>query len=226
MSEEVKELGKVVEPGRTADLWYGERPLGRGFIRLVQGNEFEVRVTSRLPEESLIPPNGTELGLVVYTERARYVFKARLLERQPQSGSIWRFVGVSNLKRVQLRDYVRARVHLHVWYAVLKDEADMGRPIGVTHRGTAVDLSGGGMNLVVKENIPVGSALWLRFNLPGLQVETMGRVRRSQKLGLSAGFSLGIEFEGLLERVRDRIIGYTFQRIIEEQRRRIQLSEE
>lgn len=226
MSGKGKESEKILELGRTVDIWYRERPLGRGFIRLAQGKEFEVRITSKLPEEPRIPANGTELGLVTYSDQARYVFKAELLERQAQSGSIWRFRNISGVKRVQLRDYVRARVHLEVWYIMQKNQAGPEKPLGIARKGIAVDLSGGGINLVVREHIPVGSALWLRFDLPDLRVETVGRVRRSQNLGPRAGFSLGVEFEGLLESVRDRIIGYTFQRIIEEQHRRTHLSEE
>lgn len=78
-----------------------------------------------------------------------------------------------------------------------------------------VDISGSGICLVLPENPETGTVLKLSILLPGFpygRLETLGRVVRSEvrREGDKTTYLAGIEFTGLSEEERERLIQFTF----------------
>jgi hypothetical protein len=85
-----------------------------------------------------------------------------------------------------------------------------------------VDISGSGISLILSRPLAKGDTLKLSITLPGFpygRLETLGRVVRLEEIEEKGGtlFKAGIEFIGLGEDEKERLVQYTFS----QQRRQI-----
>ncbi|MEW5919726.1 MAG: flagellar brake domain-containing protein [Bacillota bacterium] len=174
---------------------------------------------------------------------ALYSFNSRMIGRT-RSGNIPLFVLAwpDEIKRSQRRQFFRLAVSLDAHYWILQkgksneeDDAvheldnikpplDLRQPLnklvdalGEPARGIAVDISGGGVALVVNRFIPEGSLLAVRLFLKCKTSEKVmllkGRVMRCFNLEVVKGLQrhrLGVEFEDMSEKVRDDLINFIF----------------
>lgn len=175
-------------------------------------------------EVPLHPGETVEIRIV--TDKGRFYFDTEVLGRDWDRIPLYRLAWPKEIKRQQLREYVRWRVALEVKYEPIK-EADL-KNIHLRQprrRAISLDLSGGGLQMLVKEPLPVDSLLLLHLELPGRRgretITAVGRVRRLsvyEEEGPTR-YAVGVSFENISERDRDRIIGFIFQRMIAERQR-------
>lgn len=96
---------------------------------------------------------------------------------------------------------------------------------------TRVDISGGGMKLMVEEEIPLGSWLEINLTLPtkdGFQTLCLiGEVIWCQKVGKDKKkrFLVGIAYLDISETLRRKIVRYVFERQIKKKKKFIYLQE-
>lgn len=80
--------------------------------------------------------------------------------------------------------------------------------------GESFDLSGGGFGILLSQNLKTGSHVLIRFKLSSTQYFCICTVRFCEKDKASSKlvYRVGLQFIGLMERERDQIIQYIFQR--------------
>jgi c-di-GMP-binding flagellar brake protein YcgR len=92
----------------------------------------------------------------------------------------------------------------------------------LTRRGVVLDMSGGGLSMLVTEDIPIGSTLLVELTLPGMMGAPLllGEVVRKRPHPGGAHWTLGLRFLNVEQRVQDRIVGFVFKNEIREQLRK------
>ncbi|MHB1421199.1 MAG: flagellar brake protein [Bacillota bacterium] len=131
----------------------------------------------------------------------------------------------THIEREQLRDFVRAQDTLDVYYQLPEAPGDVQEPPKQETHALTMDISGGGMQLTVKEAFRQGDLLNLRFTIPDrrgpVTIKTISRVKRCTLSHVEGPptYILGLEFRGITERERDVIVSYIFQRMREIHRR-------
>lgn len=213
-------LEKIIAPDKKVELKRLEgKEVYRTSIQSVTDNHFTVLVP-RLHGEWFIVSPGEEVQVVVSGNQERYVFNSRVIIYQDQQVPflILEKPQVSDIKRIQLRSYVRIKAILEVCYQKVSEE-DLDNLEAITPSTVAytVDISGGGVQLAVKEEMEEGDLLYLKINMPGDKEEpiwTLGSVRRFIPAGETNTKNLvGIKFEKIAERDRDRLIKYIFDKM-------------
>jgi c-di-GMP-binding flagellar brake protein YcgR len=119
-----------------------------------------------------------------------------------------------------------------------KEAGELGRPEGSEavplHAGAwvpleakIIDLSGGGVGLLAKRDLPPGTAVRLKFTLPiiGQKFDVRGRVVVSlpRHDGEEQCYKLGVKFESLSRQDQDRLVRANQLYQIEQRRRAIDL---
>lgn len=169
---------------------------------------------------------GERVEIRITTDRGRFFFHTEVLSRDWDRVPLYRLAWPKEIKRQQLREFVRWRVALEVKYepitvADLKT-VHLRQP---RRRAVSLDLSGGGLQMLVKEPLPVDSLLLLQLELPGRRgQETITAVGKVRRLSVHEGegpmrYAVGVSFEHISERDRDIVIGFIFQRMVAERQR-------
>lgn len=213
-------LEKIIAPDKKVEL----KPLDgkevyKTSIQSVAEQHFTV-VLPRLHGEWFNVPTGEEIQVTISGNQERYVFKSRVVYYQdqqipflvlekPQEGEI---------KRIQMRHYVRLKAILEVSYQVVSEaELDDLLAVDPSIAAYTVDISGGGLQLATDEVMEVGDWVYLKIFIPGHEkdpIMTLGCVRRFTPAGENNTKNLvGIEFKKIAERDRDRIIRFIFDKM-------------
>ncbi|MDN5346766.1 MAG: hypothetical protein PWP65_330 [Clostridia bacterium] len=193
---------------------------------LVQDVGEEVFTVMAGSGEEEIFHRGDEVRVVFYTGEARYEFTTQVLGRVLEPVPVYVLARPVEIKRVQAREFVRVKAALEVRYQVLT-EGDLARLKALRPRKKAVsiDISGGGMQLVLREELKEGDLLLLALEIPQqesfVRLTLLGRVKRVvlQEQKGYRHYVAGVAFEDISERERDVIIGYVFRRLLEEMRK-------
>ncbi len=176
-------------------------------------------------------------------EDALYSFRARILERIQEG---YRVERPQVLSRLQRREHYRLKCSLELEYWVIGGESSSTAVMGGTekllHAGSVkarqllvkekllppgkraftVNLSGGGLQMIVTEPLPSQAELLIQLYLEGRQeegLEVKGKVIQAEPLqiGEQTRYRVGVSFFDLEEQTRERIIKYIFE---EEAKRR------
>ncbi|MGI9951197.1 PilZ domain-containing protein [Moorellaceae bacterium AZ2] len=200
---------------------------GRGFSTVIQevGQEDFAVLAPEVGEVALTV--GEKVRAVVTAPEAKYEFETRLQKQAFDPVYLYYFRRPQEVRRIQERSFVRAKVALEIRYAPLAEEqgsgqAPWGRPV-LDRKGYTVDLSGGGAQLVLKEKPEVNSLLLLSLPLPdgkGAPLVLKARVRRvaPRIIDRLERYEVGVAFENLAEKDEDRLVKFVFQRLREERR--------
>lgn len=164
---------------------------------------------------------GERLGIVFIKGENLYEFKAKVLGREVKHNiSLLRIEATSEIEKIQRREFFRFDCSIPVSYRVAgKSE------IGDEHKGFTKsytrDLSGGGVCIRLKEEIDTEELINCELALNDFnKVRFVGRVVRLTKYDSVNGiykYEIGVLFEAIEEKDREKIISYIFQ----EQRRLI-----
>lgn len=176
-----------------------------------------IRVAHPMYGSALIPVMpGDEIMVEYVYQGQRVSFPAWVLERtredppalvltRPASGDI---------RRQQLRSFVRLDVSLPIEYAVSgqKSEGEQAQLLP----GRTVDISGGGALIVTREPYAPGTRLDLLLHLPDRVIPAEAEVVRQHPVpvvpgsGETAEPRLGVRFTQIEERDREHIIRFIF----------------
>lgn len=115
--------------------------------------------------------------------------------------------------RVQQRRFVRLPIMMDIYYA----EKTEGREKPEFLRSYTLDISGGGVKMLVIKIYPKETNLLLKFNLPeGDKTEeftVLGRVVRSRKVDHSFASYAAIEFSNITKNQQDRLVRFIFEKM-------------
>jgi len=162
---------------------------------------------------------GERVKIEVMAPDARYEFQSTLERVVTDPLYLYYFSLPGEVRRIQERKFVRAKVVLETSYCLGAEEYTASPP-QLSKKAYIVDLSGGGAQLILKEKPEVNSLLWLSLPLPDGRepLVVKGRVKR---VGIKVvdgleRYEVGLAFEGLPERDVDRIMRFVFQRLLKE----------
>ncbi|MBC7346438.1 MAG: flagellar brake domain-containing protein [Clostridia bacterium] len=203
----------------------GERTVYRTLIQKVGDEYFAVQLPMVRGIE--VPLHqGEQVEVHIVAGDGRYVFTTEVLGRDWDRIPLYRLAKPKEVRREQLREYVRWRVALEVRYepvstADLK-ELHLYRP---RREAVSIDLGGGGLQMLTKEPLMPGTLLLLQFEIPVRQgqevIAAVGRVRRLVPYEREGPprFAVGVSFEQISERDRELIISFLFRRMVAERQR-------
>lgn len=169
---------------------------------------------------ALVLSPGEEVQVRFTHESGVYMFTSRVLARKQETVPLYRIGYPTEVKRIQQRRFVRLPIMLDVIYAPVPEKPAQ-QPVWV--KGRTADLSGGGLRLRVRELLPVGTLLTLKFYLPWekkpVELTLEGRVVRTEVTeGREPGeklYFLGIEFVNITRRDQDEIVRFIFRKMAE-----------
>ncbi|NLJ99959.1 MAG: hypothetical protein GX318_01820 [Clostridia bacterium] len=187
-------------------------------IQEVTSEHIAIHVPSYRGRERKLNP-GDYVTARVFSKDAQYVFKSTVLGQREEKVILYLLSLPSHIERIQMRDFVRVKVQMPAEYRLLKSKEDTD---GSYKKCFTVDMSGGGLQIVVPELVETGALMALRFTIQDSKdedvlIKTFARVkRRDTAISKSGRYVLGISFEDIDERDRDQIIAFVYKKILEE----------
>ncbi|KAF0195858.1 MAG: hypothetical protein FD169_1158 [Bacillota bacterium] len=144
----------------------------------------------------------------------QYGFTAIVLRREARVFPMYFMSMPREYERIQRRRFVRYPVLLPTQFRLYEDKS--------WQKGFLVDISGGGARLSHREALSSGDLIQVSFSLKQHEpnIVIAGKVVRSDALqGPGSGmYHSGVEFENISISVQDRIVGFVFQRMLEQRR--------
>jgi len=151
-------------------------------------------------------------------EMSRYEFETQITGWRHDNIPLYELALPEKIRRIQLREFVRVSCIMEVEYAEIPEE---GRQ-PVFRQCDSLDLSGGGIRLLVQKEYPVNTKLMLKWALPFQnfkeQIEVIGKVVRSLPERNAKKYLTGIQFEEITRRQQDLIVRYVLRRLSEQRR--------
>lgn len=165
---------------------------------------------------------GDEVEVNLYAEGMRYRFTAQVLGRvlDPKGIPLYRLSIPEQAERFNLREFVRWRVAVDVGYEAIADkDKPMLHLVKVHKKAPTIDLSGGGLQLLTKEQLAVDTLLLVQFEIPPKgAIRATARVKRSVPRA-EAGpprYFTGLAFEDISVHDQEAIINFVFRKMLED----------
>lgn len=195
----------------------GENDWYASSVQDLSPNSFFISVPTQGPNP-LVLGMGERVLVTFVAEMSRYEFDTKVVGWRQDNIPLYELALPDEVRRIQLREFVRVPVIMDVDYAL--DTGEGERP--AYKKCTSLDLSGGGIRLLLKKEIPTGSRLALRFTLPlktGAEVmEVKGKVVRSWSDPDTGNYQCGVQFVGISRRQQDLIVRYVLFKLSEQRR--------
>ena len=189
-----------IEAGR----WYRTKVLN-----VVVDRELEVSVPVSEGVEQVVPPEYRVLLEAVLPDGLRRMSAYVLGRREgPKPGLVLDWPQVD--EKIQRRDNVRVSVMFPVYVRPVDEKGKVGTRIN----GTVVDLSAGGVRIVLPDPLWEGLDVELALQIPGLGERTCGgrviRATENPSAGTAAHYAAGVMFTEISEIVRRDITRFVF----------------
>ncbi|MGI6119344.1 MAG: flagellar brake protein [Desulfosporosinus sp.] len=149
---------------------------------------------------------GTKVKFVFVDEAASYSFEGKILQRISVPIPMLVFELPDVVERIQRRKFFRVPALYPVSFQLVTEEG-LSDPM----KGTTLDISGGGMRFLTKERVEGKSLLYVILSLPIGELKTDARVCHNEKIEDNKIYVVSVEFLGIPERERDRIIYFIFE---------------
>ncbi len=150
-------------------------------------------------------------------KNASYMFSTKVTGIVLDKINLYQLAYPKKIARIQQRKHVRFQViSMDVEYAHQED-------INNYVKGTVIDVSGGGMKMAVRKNIPKHERLFLKLVLH-LQnrtelIQVKAIVVRSEKAEPDREiYHLGLRYEDITNKQQDLIVRYVFERMAQQRR--------
>lgn len=169
----------------------------------------------------IISANGEVFLAKIITDGNVYQFKCRYIDKKHIPIPVWVVSLPYDIKKVQLRDFVRIDASLETTLQVLAEEETSNQEATDEIHTVTKDISGGGVLVVSKEPIPLGKKVFVSIHIPefGL-LETYGQViRLSQPAMDQELYWIGIKFSSITERQRSGIVQFVFKKQLERRKK-------
>lgn len=152
----------------------------------------------------------------ILTDGARYQFTSTYRDKRLQPIPVWVVTPPKDIKKVQLRAFVRLDIGLSVSLKILEGEDIVDLGMAITR-----NISGGGLCLITKQALKAGTKVFLVIELDKTSlISVAGEVVRSEKQNDDTPFYVvGVKYEDIIERDRSQIIKFIFQKQIEIKRK-------
>lgn len=170
-----------------------------------------------------LPPYfGRLINARVTSESCAFLFKSKLIRYVTEPIPMWIIEPPTNLKKVQMRSYVRLSIVLDVMLE-LPDAPEENNTITTLTR----DISAGGVRVVVAKPLGAGTKVKVVLPLPGVgTIEAAGEVIRDIYPEVAGDrHAAAIEFTDIKEKTRGEIVKFIFRKQVERRKKELELFE-
>jgi len=152
-----------------------------------------------------------------FKDDSNYDLETRVTDEVKDSIPLLRLAYPEQINRIQKRNHVRLPVELEVQYAPVNQAGKKEAPL-VFAKASTVDISGGGMKLMVRHPIEEKEMLTLKFYLPlrrGLEhLILRALVNRCIEVDpQTQKYQLSLEFDSINRRQQDIIVRFIFEKM-------------
>lgn len=227
-------LTKLVNPGdaieltaldRTAKKPVTERKVYASKVYdIISDDQLEILMPMEQSKLLLLPVDG-EYMMCFCTKNGLYQCSCRVVDRYKSKGIYSLLVEItSELQKRQRREYYRYACILTMWARELVEEERAALERGVDYieeelpsrKATVVDISGGGLRFVGKNQYEKGSDIYITYELPiqskVMRIDLIGRVLMSKPIENQPGeFEHRIQYARISREFREQIIRYIFE---------------
>ncbi|MCG9967963.1 flagellar brake domain-containing protein [Pelotomaculum terephthalicicum JT] len=195
------------------DDWYASS------VQDVNEREFCIAVPVK-ESRPLVLSKGDQVKVSFIADMTRYEFTTMTRGRRHDNIPLFVLAMPEDYTRVQLREFVRVPTTLEVKYARLPLEGK--EPVFI--KTDSLDLSGGGMRILIKSDLAAETRLMIKFAVPlktGPQdIDVVGRVLRTWVDERTRLRQAAIQFVKISRKQEDLITRFLFNRMSEQRRLR------
>ncbi|MEW6661742.1 MAG: flagellar brake protein [Bacillota bacterium] len=219
----MKQLEKVLALNRKIEVRIdGQEDFYKSSVQGLNPQGFVINVPMLRGDWLRLTP-GMQVQVKSITDEAQYLFTSTVLSRLMEKDLPLYLLSLpGDIERLQLRDYVRVRCALEVFYREVPLSELPNVPLLVPDKkGITLDLSGGGLRMVIKEPINPDNLILLKIILPTPRgkpkiIMAIGEVRGYESTyDDQPRYEVRLSFQTINERDRDKIIARVFHLMIE-----------
>lgn len=186
-------------------------------IQDITGYDFCISIPTKA-SRPLVLSNGDLLKVSFIKGPSRYEFETKVTGWRYDNIPLYALALPKEYKRVQLREFVRIPLILDVAYAEVPEAGKQPE----FFESNSVDLSGGGMRLLLDKEYPAGTRLILKFTLAlktgDRDLEVVGKVVRTWPDERLKCHHTAIQFVEINRGKQDIIARYVFMKLSERRR--------
>lgn len=186
-------------------------------VQDISDNDFSISIPTR-GHNPLNLQRGDLVKISFITQASRIEFETEVTGWRYDNIPMYVLLLPKKMKRVQLREFVRISVIMDAYYAEVPEAGE--KP--VFSKCTSLDLSGGGMKLLLKKDYPVDTKLMIKFNIPlknGVEeMEVTGSVIRTWPAENSNSHQVVIKFFKINRKQQDSIVRFVLTKMSEQRR--------
>lgn len=178
-------------------------------LEIIEPDELVIRGPMKKTQLVLLH-KGEEIEISYYVEnKGRFIFTAKVISRELNKMYTLRIKKISEIRKIQLRNYYRLPVTLEIEkiFPVINDDNKV-----FIEKCEAKDISGGGLKLYCNYQHVVGDEVYLKFKLENKLIDAKAKVVRIEEIeNLNYKYCIGITFVDIEEQIRDFIVKYIFE---------------
>lgn len=178
-------------------------------LEIIEPDELVIRGPMKKTQLVLLH-KGEEIEISYYVEnKGRFIFTAKVISRELNKMYTLRIKKISEIRKIQLRNYYRLPVTLEIEkiFPVINDDNKV-----FVEKCEAKDISGGGLKLYCNYQHVVGDEVYLKFKLENKLIDAKAKVVRIEEIeNLNYKYCIGITFVDIEEQIRDFIVKHIFE---------------
>ncbi|HEY8361840.1 MAG TPA: flagellar brake domain-containing protein [Tissierellaceae bacterium] len=178
-------------------------------LEIIEPDELVIRGPMKKTQLVLLH-KGEEIEILYYVEnKGRFIFTAKVISRELNKMYTLRIKKISEIRKIQLRNYYRLPVTLEIEkiFPVINDDNKV-----FIEKCEAKDISGGGLKLYCNYQHVVGDEVYLKFKLENKLIDAKAKVVRIEEIeNLNYKYCIGITFVDIEEQIRDFIVKFIFE---------------
>ena len=166
-----------------------------------------------------------KIKIVYYSKKKIYGFNSLIIGDVMDNIHLYKINTPKEYHIIQRRKYVRVPMILEIKYLVLEYNEHFSLDLTLLEdveryyseriiNCVAIDLSGEGIGIVVKENLRINDRMIIVVENSQINVTVIGKVTRKEKLK-NKGYSyrIGIQFVDIENVIKEKIIQYVFKKM-------------
>jgi c-di-GMP-binding flagellar brake protein YcgR len=170
----------------------------------------QIWIMSIYKREELIPlRKGVKVEVLYEGDTAFYSLSTEITGRKKEPLPLLSIKVNDNIERIQRRRFFRVQINKQIKYISLKEQLDKETQPKFKET-TVIDLSGGGLLMVLKDDLKINDRLMFKLDIDELDKLIEGKIVRIKYNKDGYSKTAGIEFVDLDRKDRDTIISYLF----------------
>ncbi|SNX55498.1 flagellar brake protein [Thermoanaerobacterium sp. RBIITD] len=147
---------------------------------------------------------GAKLNISYFNKKGLFTFDSIVINRFSGNLSLLQLKKITDITRLQRRQYYRLEKVLEFNYKLSEDEEGV-------ENGIIKDISGGGFKAKVKKKLPEESTILCYIKLNELFKEIMLKCKIIRCNFVDDGYEIAVQYIDLEDKIRERIISFIFE---------------